>query len=383
MKVICTSPITKGAIVAHALLRAASALLPTLGEPGGKKCREVSRHGTQSACATSNWRVYFLTSACLCLSAGLFGAVDGSVKNATSGKPQPNVLIQMVQPGQGGMQTLGTTKSGPDGTFKFERDARGPRLLHAIYQGVMYTKMIAPDAPSNAVAITVYDVTSDAAVVKHSQHVYILQPTSDGLGVEEVVFLANGSSKTYNDPKGTFRFYLPDNATGKATVSLTSPEGMVPVQRQPEKTSQPNVYSVSYALKPGETKVAISYAVQAGAERAFQGRILQAGEGNRLVLPIGITAEGSNIKLVGQDPQNKANIYDITGREFAVVLKGTAAASSGAADPNEDPGMPQIETTKPRIYDRLLYVLGLSLGILAIGFVLMYRAAPRKVSPPK
>lgn len=319
----------------------------------------------------------------LCLSAGLFAAVDGSVKNATSGKPQPNVLIQMVQPGQGGMQTLGTTKSGPDGAFKFERDARGPRLLQAIYQGVMYTKMIPPDAPSNAVGLTVYDTTNDAGVVKPSQHIFIVQPTSDGLGVEEIVFLKNDSSKTYNDPKGTFRFYMPENATGKATVSLTSPDGMVPVQRQPEKTSQPNVYSVSYALKPGETRVAISYAVQAGAERAFKGRLLQAGEGNRLVLPLGITAEGDNIKLLGQDPQNKANIYNITAQEFAVVLKGDTTAASGGAAENADAGMPQIETSKPRLYDRLPLVLGLSLGILAIGFVLMYRAAPRKGSTSK
>jgi hypothetical protein len=320
----------------------------------------------------------------LCLSTGLFAAVDGSVKNATSGKPQPNVIIQMVQPGENGMQTLGTTKSGPDGSFKFERDARGPRLLQAIYQGVMYTKMIAPDAPSNAVGITVFDTTSDAGVVKPTQHIFIVQPTSDGLGVEEIVFLKNDSTKTYSDLKGTFRFYMPDNATGKATVSLTSPDGMVPVQRQPEKTSQPNVFSISYPLKPGETRVAISYAVQAGAERAFQGRLLQAGEGNRLVLPLGVTAEGDNIKLMGQDPQNKANIYDITAREFAVVLKGDATAeASGGAGENEDAGMPQIETVKPRLYDRLPFVLGLSLGILAIGFVLMYRAAPRKGTPSK
>ena len=32
--------------MAHALMRAASALLPTLGEPREKLCREESRHGT-------------------------------------------------------------------------------------------------------------------------------------------------------------------------------------------------------------------------------------------------------------------------------------------------------------------------------------------------
>jgi hypothetical protein len=314
--------------------------------------------------------------------------VDGTVTNATTGKPQPNVIIQMVQPGQGGMQTLGTAKSGPDGKFRFERDARGPRLVQAIYQGVLYTKMIPPDAPSNAVGVTVYDATDDASVVKDSQHIFIVQPTSAGLGVEEVVFLKNDSNKTYNDNNGTFSFYVPGNTTGKPTVSFTSPEGMVPVQREAQKTRQAGVYAASYALKPGETRVAISYTVQAGAERAFKGKVLHGGQNNRLVIPVGMTAEGDNIKLMGQDPQNRANIYDITGQQFAVVLKGNAAAASSSdadsgADSGEDPGMPQVESAKPRIYDRYVLVLALGLAILGVGFFMMYRAAPGKGSAPR
>ena len=39
--------------VAHALVRAASALIPTPGFLHAHGCRDESRHGTQSACATS------------------------------------------------------------------------------------------------------------------------------------------------------------------------------------------------------------------------------------------------------------------------------------------------------------------------------------------
>ena len=53
------------------------------------------------------------------------------------------------------------------------------------------------------------------------------------------------------------------------------------------------------------------------------------------------------------------------------------------ADSGEDPGMPQVETSKPRIYDRYPFVLALALGILGIGFFLMYRAAPGKSSTPR
>lgn len=312
-------------------------------------------------------------------------AVDGTVTNGTTGKPQPGVIIQMVQPGQGGMQTLGTTKSGPDGSFRFDKDGpAGPRLLQAMYQGAMYVKMIPPNAPSNGLAITVHDATTDASVLKPTQHIFILQPSSEGISVEEVVFLKNDSAKTYNDPKGTFRFYLPDNAAGVPKVSLTSPDGMVPVQREATKTGKPNIYSVSYPMKPGETQIALSYAVRAGADRSYKGRLIDDAPSNRLVVPLGITADGDNLTLAGRDPQNKANIYDIKGKEFAAVLKGEAAAADAASgDSEEDTGAPQLETSKPRIYDRLPLVIGFSAAILLVGFILMYRATPGKGTPSK
>ncbi len=329
--------------------------------------------------------------ALILLSVSAFAAVNGTVTNTTTGKPQGGVIIQMVQPGQGGMQTLGTSKSAPDGTFKFEKDAEGPRLLQAFYQGVMFTTMIPPGAASSGVKINITDATTDPSVVKASEHIYIVQPTAEGITVEEAVFLKNDSNKTFNDPKGTFRFYLPENIAGIPKVSLTSPDGMVPVQREASKTNKPNVYSVSYPLKPGETRVSISYGVQPGANRSFSTRLLQEGGTNRLVVPLGVTVEGDNLKLMGQDPQNKANIYDITGKEFAAVLKGDAStnvagggggASSGGDEP-EDTGAPQVTQSNPRIYDRFWPVLALGLGILAVGFVLMYRATPRKGAAPK
>jgi hypothetical protein len=311
----------------------------------------------------------------------MMAAVSGTVTNGTTGQPQPGVIIQMVQPSQAGMQTLGTVKSGADGSFTFDKTVEGPTLLQAIYHGVMYTHMIPPGAPSSGIGITVHDATTDPKVVKAAEHFFILQPSSEGISVEEVLFLKNTSNKTYNDPKGTFRFYLPDNVVGTAKVSLTSPDGKMPVQREATKTDKPNVYTVDYALKPGDTQVAISYAVQAGADRSFKSRILDEAPTARLVVPTGVTAEGTGLSPMGQDPQNKANIYDIKGKELAVVLKGdtpVAAADTGGSE--DDTGAPEVESSKPRIYERLPLVLSLSFAMLAIGFVLMYRGSPRKGS---
>ena len=41
------------------------------------------------------------------LIAPVFAAVDGVVVNGTTGQPQPNAIVSLIQPAQGGMKTLG------------------------------------------------------------------------------------------------------------------------------------------------------------------------------------------------------------------------------------------------------------------------------------
>src|SRR5665213_1143454 len=88
----------------------------------------------------------------------LLASVDGTVVNATTGKPQASVIVTMVQPGAQGMQTLATVKSGATGQFKIDKEfPPGPALLQAIYQGVLYTLVLPPGGPTTGVHVKVYD----------------------------------------------------------------------------------------------------------------------------------------------------------------------------------------------------------------------------------
>src|SRR3981189_2125848 len=70
-------------------------------------------------------------------------AVDGVIVNGTTGKPEPNTLVMLIQPTQAGIQTLGTTKSDAQGKFSFDNnDDTGPRLIQAVFDGVQYNKMV-------------------------------------------------------------------------------------------------------------------------------------------------------------------------------------------------------------------------------------------------
>ncbi len=181
------------------------------------------------------WKGYGVTGQMRCvwlllaLSVPLLASIDGTVINRTSGKPQANVSITLVKPGQGGMRTLGTTVSDASGRFRFEKDqpGGGPQLLQASYGGVNYNKLMTPDIPTSKVELDVYEETKSPAVARIAQQMMIFEPNASRLAVNETVVLANDSDHTYNNEDlGGLRFFLPPAANGQVQVSVQGPGGM-------------------------------------------------------------------------------------------------------------------------------------------------------------
>jgi hypothetical protein len=301
-------------------------------------------------------------------------AVDGVVINSTTGKPQPNAIVSLVQPGQGGMQALGSTKSDAEGKFRFDKELQGPTLLQALHAGVLYNKMIVPGTPTSGLQVQVFDSTNKP-IAKVSQHFIVLQPGASEMAVSEGILYQGDASVTYNDTSnGTLRFYLPPEANGKVSVTINAPGGM-PIQRPAEKTKEANVYKVDYPIKPGETRFDLNYVVPVANPLIFSGKILHSEGASDLVAPNGVTLKGDNIELAGQEPKTQASIYQIKGADYKVEVEGTGSLQPGGASPDEDNGMPTIQEVKPRIYDRLYWILGMAFAILGLGSVLLYRSS--------
>ncbi len=303
----------------------------------------------------------------------LHASVDGVVMNATTGKPQPSVVISLVQPGSRGMQTLASVKSDAEGKFKIDKEfPPGPALLQGLHQGATYNLMLTPGAPTNGLRLNVYDSTSKPAAAKVEQHMVLIEPSASALQVSETLLCKNDTNTTYQDPsKGSVQFYLPQGADGKVQVTINAPGGM-PIQRPAEKTSQPGVYKVNYPLKPGETRFDINYALP--ASDTFAAKNLNPDSPTRLVTPSSVTLSGDTINGLGQEPQTKAHIYDVLKPAYEVKIEGIGSLrnpETPAAD--EDTGAPQVEQQPARIYSRLWWVLGLALGILALGGTMLYR----------
>jgi hypothetical protein len=324
-------------------------------------------------------RIRLAALVCLGLSPA-FAAVDGVVINGTTGKPQPDVIVSLVQPSQGGMQNLGSAKTDAEGKFRIDKEAQGPQLVQAFYAGVQYNKMVFPGAPATGVQVDVFDSSNKSGVAKVTQHFIVLQPAVDAMTVSEGILYQDDGKTTFNDPvNGSCRFYLPPEAKGQVTVTVNAPGGM-PIKRPAEATKEPNVYKVSYPLKPGETRFDLNYVIPTTNPMVFSTKILHTEGASDLVVPNGVTAKGADIELAGQEPKTQASIYRIKNASFKVEVEGIGSLTqpdASASQGEDDSGQPTIQEVKPRIYDRLYWILGMSFAILGLGAVLLSRNASR------
>ncbi len=303
----------------------------------------------------------------------LFAAVEGVVTNATSGKPQASAIVSLLQPGSGGMQTLASTKADAEGKFRIDKDIPpGPALVQALYQGTTYNVILTPGTPTTGVHLNVYDSTAKAGTARVSQHMVVVEPGAAALRISETLLMKNDTKLTYQDPaKGSARFYIPASVTDRVQVTVDAPGGM-PIQRPAEKTSQAGVYKVSYPLKPGETRFDISYNL--AASDTFAGRNLHPEDPARLVTAGSVTLSGDHVESMGQEPQTQARIYSVSGPTYEVKIEGTGTIRTPEGNAQEeDNGSPPLVEAPARLYTQAGWVLGLTLGILALGGALLYR----------
>jgi len=312
--------------------------------------------------------------------APLLASVDGVVINGTTGKPQPDTIVSLAQPGQGGMMVLKSVKTDATGKYVLAQDVQGPQLVQVLYQGVLYNRMVPPGMPTSGVNVSVFESTNKAGVAKVSQHYIVLQPGDTELTVSEGILYVGDSKITYNDPvNGTMRFYVPAGAKAPGMVTVNTSGGM-PVQRPATPTKQPNVYKVDYPIRPGETRFDISYSMPAAKPQIFADKILHSEGDSDLVIPSGVTLKGDDFELMGQEPKTQASIYKIKKANFQVELDGagTLAPLGGAAAQDEDNGSPSIQEVNPRIYEKLYWILGVAFAILGLGSVLLYRSGSER-----
>ena len=309
----------------------------------------------------------------LCLASLASAAVDGTVTNGTTGKPQPGATVTLYKLSQqSGLESVESVKADAAGKFRIDQNLKGPRLLQSAYDGVTYNHMLPPGAPETGVALEVYNSTKQPGGAKVMQHMLILEPGGSELAVSEGFIWLNTGKTTFQDlDAGTLRFYAPPRAKG-IQVNATAPQGM-PIRTAPAATGQPDVYKIVFPIKPGETNIQLNYTLPFTSPGTFEGKVFYKGGPTSVIVPQGVSLKGEGLESRGQEPRTKASIYQTTQTAFKVEIEGAGELKRGEPAESEQSG-PQIQFVLPKLYDKLYWVLALSFSILLLGFVLLYRA---------
>ena len=325
------------------------------------------------------------------LAASAFGAVDGTIINGATGKPQAGATVTLYKVGGNGPESIQSVKSGADGKFSISAEVQGPRLVQAAFDGAVYNHMIPPGMPASDVKIEVYPSTTKPGAAQVEQHMILLEPDGQNLNVSESYVFKNDGKATYNDPvNGTLKMFIPAAGQVKAEVNVLSP-GSVPVRRAPQKTSDPNVMKLDFPVLPGESRVDVSYAIPFTSPGDFDVKTFYKGAGTKLVAPVGVTMKADGLKDLGQEPRTKATIYGVDAPAVTVHVEGSGALSRADASSGDTSGggnEQRLMQILPRLYGNsdpaggfatavssVKWILLPAFGILGLGFVLLYRKA--------
>jgi hypothetical protein len=319
-------------------------------------------------------------------SAPAWAAISGIVLNGTTGQPAANVPITLMTMGAAGPEATGDGKSDAQGKFSLNAapSAGGPTLLRATLDGVTYTKVIPPGTSTEGLTLEIYNASKERGGAKISKHLIFFDPGANGLTINEAYLFTNDGKTAWNDPaNGTLQFYLPPGSEGKVRIDATAPGGM-PLQESAIKTSKPDIYKVNFPVRPGETRFDLSYMAPYKEGETYAGKVATQDENTYLIVPKGVTLTGDNLNDMGPEPRTQAHLYGLKEASYKISLSGTAepAPADASADSGTQDGSPQIQEMMPRLYTKVWPLLGLALGILALGFVMLYRT-PAGSNPAK
>jgi len=325
-------------------------------------------------------------AALLLLALPAMAAVTGRVVNRTTGGPLAGATVELNRLSENGVEPIGEARTDAQGRFSFPQDAPGPQLLRVAFDGVTYFRTLAPGAPTSDVALDVYAASKQPGAAKVSKHMLFFEPSAAGqMAIQETFLYTNTGNTAWHDPgKGELRFHLSAAAGGKAQVNATAPGGM-PIPAALVKTSSADVMAVDFAIKPGETRFDVTYTVAYTPGEPYEGKVVTEDENTYLIVPQGVTLAGEGLSDLGTEPRTQAHIFGLPGTTYRITLSGAAAAArdSGAPGADEPDNGPAIEAVPARINGNAVPILGLALGVLAVGFALLYRKSRDLPAPAK
>ena len=364
-------------------------LCPSCGHPNPAKHKHCSECGTRLQMVVVLLLLAGVSIAALPAVAEQV-AVEGVVRNGTTGNPAGGALVALIRAGES-KESLEQVVSGRGGRFHFQPvEVPAPPamlLVQVEHGGVRYTEPTVGTAP---VEMAIYEAGAPASAIRVSERAVILHPTGGKLLVNEFYRLWNGSEPpaTYAPAGSTFRFFVPEGGSRSVQVTLRGAAGMsIPLEPQAYAAAS-GVLAVSHPLKPGENRIEVSYHLDYPGSLSFESRAAEKVERTRLAVPERVTLEGEGLSELGSEPETGFRIYDVERNDrWTVRLAGEGRLASGAT--GERGGAAEndsdVVSRLGPVGEKRALLLAAMLVVLGAGFVRLWRqqkpvTLPRQVA---
>jgi hypothetical protein len=344
-----------------------------------------------------------LTSSVL-VAAAHAGTLSGTVINRTTGKPEPNIVLDLLSPTQN-MAELATATSDAQGHFSVTKDSIGtaPVLIRATFHDVSFNTFSPPGRPT--VEVEVYDLSKDPKSITVPSHVIIFEPQDSKLVGAEEYSIQNNSQPAvaFFRTEGNFDFAIPENATLNQ-VSTTTAMGMAITQASIDKGK--GRFAISYPFRPGQTNVRLSYELPyANNSATLKLPATYPGAKLLVVVPPGVTITGDGLNAAGQEQGMMVFTHEPLPAKgiLSVSLSGIPTAPPAGSEQaqgqegnsRQDQG-PEVIAAPSRLDDFKWYLFAGLAALFAMGALLLSRkqvvvatgpddedATPPPTKPPK
>jgi len=316
------------------------------------------------------------------------GAIEirGVIEDGTRGGDGTAQVVNLVQPGQAGMQVLATLTDVTGAfSFDYEGELSGmPILIQAIKDGVTYSQARIDPAQTNVVRVFQADPEAEVQIQMGYVGVYAYE---DKVELLHFYYLDNVNSppKTKMGPDPTVRLRV---AEGYTAIESSIQRGTMPL-RQPISVED-GFATTSFAVHPGRTTFVVRYTFDTVSELAIP--LLENTETGRLVLmPRSMDLESAQVAFVEEDPTNNLKLYSFAvpgdTDTLKISLSGTPDPVRGQASAQSDGGQQQTQQTqqsqqaaggrvenRPNPLDKFRWaIIGTVLGLLGLTSILAWR----------
>ena len=327
--------------------------------------------------------LYAALTSLFLVSAAQAGTLSGTVINRTTGKPEPNVALDLLSPTQG-MADLATATSDAQGHFSVTKDSIGmaPVLIRATFHDVSFNTFSPPGRPN--VEVEVYDISKDPKSITVPSHIVIFQPQESKLvGAEEYTIDNNSQPPAaFFRTEGNFDFAIPAGAT-LGQVSTTTSMGMAVNQASIDKGK--GRFAIAYPFRPGQTNVRLSYELPyANNSAAVKLPSTYPNAKLLVVVPPGITVTGDGLSSAGEEQGMMVYTHDpLPAKSFLTVnLSGVATAPAASADQGQGGTQegnsrqeqgPEVIAAPSRLDDFKWYLFAGLAALFAMGALMLSR----------